>query len=80
MSNKELYELRIVEVDNHLKRIEDKLEEEHGVPADVLNEWGTLAIRMTLLEVLANDNDAETMLKALDVYEALRAINKLEEE
>lgn len=80
MSSKELYELRAIEVDNRLKRIEDKLEEEYGVPEQLLNEWGTLAIRMTLLEVLTNGDDAETMLKALDVYEVLHAINKLEEE
>lgn len=80
MSSKELYELRIVEVDNRLKRIEDKLEEKYGVPEKLLNEWGTLAIRMTLLEVLLSDDDAETMLKALDVYEVMHALNTMEEE
>lgn len=80
MSSKELYELRMVEVDNRLKRIEDKLEEEYGVPEQLLNEWGTLAIRMTLLEVLTNGNDAETMLKSLDVYEVMHALNTMEEE
>lgn len=80
MSSKELHELRIVEVDNRLKRIEDKLEEEYGVPEQLLNEWGTLAIRMTLLEVLLSDSDVETMLKSLDVYEVIHALNTLEEE
>lgn len=80
MSNKELHELRIVEVDNRLKRIEDKLEEEYGVPEQLLNEWGVLAIRMTLLEVLLSDSDVETMLKSLDVYEVMHALNTLEEE
>lgn len=80
MTSKELYELRAIEVDNRLKRIEDKLEEEYGVPEQLLNEWGVLAIRMTLLEVLLSDSDVETMLKSLDVYEVMHALNTLEEE
>lgn len=75
MSSKAVYELRAFETDAKLKHIEDKLEEEYGVPEHLLNEWGVLAIRMTLLELLADDGDAKTMLKALDVYEEIRALN-----
>ena len=77
MSSKELYEPQMVETDQRLKCIEDKLEEEYGVPEDVLHEYGTLAIRMTLLELLANGDDAKTMLKALDVYDTMHTLNKL---
>lgn len=75
MTSKAVYELRAFETDAKLKHIEDKLEEEYGVPEHLLNEWGVLAIRMTLLELLADDGDAKTMLKALDVYEEIRALN-----
>lgn len=80
MSSKAVYELRAFETDTKLKHIEDKLEEEYGVPEQLLNEWGVLAIRMTLLELLVDDGDAKTMLKALDAYEAIHALNTLEED
>lgn len=77
MTSKAVYELRAFETDTKLKHIEDKLEEEYGVPEHLLNEWGTLAIRMTLLELLTNGDDVETMLKCLDVYDVQRQLNKL---
>lgn len=77
MTSKAVYELRAFETDTKLKHIEDKLEEEYGVPSEVLNEWGVLAIRMTLLELLADDGDAKTMLKALDAYDVQRQLYKL---